>query len=299
MKTSYCQYSPIIIEFNHLSIPKNIVSKLLKHTRFSNIKELEKIINHCPLKQYPGLVYRWAIAFPLANTLKSSPQEVAGELLICLREGVIESDLVLEFNISVAEDGLIDFHLKDTSLGLWLHMAVTSYQSCSCQAWPEQAVTSHQLSALEERDRPGSCYTSENLFPVQYAHARCCSLLSLAEESGLIELTERNFRGKVWPWNKPNPVPGRPFLLTHPPENNLIAQLFLIVDALECAKEVDWVKGAISLSNTWEEFYRKSPIWGEVELELAQGRLALMALTEYFLRRLLKDWIGVAPLGEL
>ncbi len=134
---------------------------------------------------------------------------------------------------------------------------------------------------------PGSCYTSENLFPVQYAHARCCSLLSLAQESGLIN------------WNKPNPVPSRPFFLTHPPETDLIAQLFLIVDALECAKEVDWVKLALNLSNTWEEFYRKSRIWGKIELELAQGRLALMALTEYFLRTLLQERIGVAPLGEL
>lgn len=148
-------------------------------------------------------------------------------------------------------------------------------------------------------NRPGSCYTSQNLFPVQYAHARCRSLLNLAEESGLIEPTERSFRGKIWSWNKPNPVPSRPFFLTHPPETDLIAQLFLIVDALECAKEVDWVKLALNLSNTWEEFYRKSRIWGEVELELAQGRLALMALTEYFLRTLLQERIGVAPLGEL
>ena len=59
------------------------------------------------------------------------------------------------------------------------------------------------------------------------------------------------------------------------------------------------MKLALNLSNTWEEFYRKSRIWEKIELELAQGRLALMALTEYFLRTFLQERIGVAPLGEL
>jgi hypothetical protein len=148
-----------------------------------------------------------------------------------------------------------------------------------------------------------------NLFPVQYAHARCCSLVLLAHREGLIKLREPvpNSSPSFWSIISPNPIPwlnsdGR-LRLNHPDESRLIAELVEVVDNIECPDvrgSVKWEKAAVNLSQAFENFWCNCRIWGEVKIispELAQARLGLLMATQSVLRFVLEENLGTfAPL---
>ncbi len=151
-----------------------------------------------------------------------------------------------------------------------------------------------------------------NLFKVQYAHARCCSLLRLAHRSGLITLNDPEFTTSNWQFIAPNPIPwldlnslqscGESMRLRciHPAERGLIDQLLDSGDRIGQLDVERGFKQAFALSLAFDNFYRSCRIWGEVKTEtpqLAQARLGLVGVTQKLLRSLLEDQLGVlAPL---
>ncbi|WP_233718532.1 DALR anticodon-binding domain-containing protein [Nostoc mirabile] len=148
-----------------------------------------------------------------------------------------------------------------------------------------------------------------NLFTVQYAHARCCSLVLLAHREGLIKLREPvpNTSPAFWSVISPNPIPwlncDGTLRLNHPDERRLIGELIQVVDNIECpdvSGSVKWEKVALSLSQAFEKFWCNCRIWGEVKItspELAQARLGLLMATQSVLRFVLEENLGVfAPL---
>jgi hypothetical protein len=163
----------------------------------------------------------------------------------------------------------------------------------------------------------------KRLFAVQYAHARCCSLLQQAHREELIKLkevlsgTEISFEQQqpllsisepaFWSMCLPNPIPwlnsDTKLRLNHPAEGRLIGELVQVVDDLECksfGSSVNWEKTALNLSQAFENFWSQCRIWGKVKITsplLAQARLGLVMATQSVLRLLLKDKLGVfAPL---
>lgn len=105
------------------------------------------------------IAYRSAIALQLAPKLGNSPLNLAREWVACLRGNA-------DFSVSVTPPGWIDCQLTDTGLAQWLQ----SWTRC-----PD--LTPH--APVPPPAHP---------FPLQYAHARCCSLLRLAQGEGLIDV---------------------------------------------------------------------------------------------------------------
>ncbi|MFW9260993.1 DALR anticodon-binding domain-containing protein [Nostoc sp. CALU 546] len=146
-------------------------------------------------------------------------------------------------------------------------------------------------------------------FAVQYAHARCCSLVLLAHREGLIKLREPvpNTSPAFWDLISPNPLPwlncDGVLRLNHPDERRLIGELIQVIDDMECPDvngSVKWEKVALNLSQAFEKFWSNCRIWGEVKIkspELAQARLGLLMATQSVLRFVLEENLGVfAPL---
>ncbi|MCC5607800.1 glutamate acetyltransferase [Nostoc sp. CHAB 5834] len=230
------------------------------------------------------------------------------------------------FSIQIVPPGLIHFELTNSMLATWLQSLVEGSGGAG-----EQGAGSREQGAGEKnfplcplhpaplplhsplppapRPSASSPCPMPNLFAVQYAHARCCSLVLLAHREGLIKLREPvpNNSPAFWSVISPNPLPwlncDGTLRLNHPDERRLIGELIQVVDNIECPDvkgSVKWEKVALSLSEAFEKFWSNCRIWGEVKItspELAQARLGLLMATQSVLRFVLEENLGVfAPL---
>ena len=164
---------------------------------------------------------------------------------------------------------------------------------------------SHFCSSAGEKFVAPSC-----VFALQYAHARCCSLIQLAAREKLIQLGEDDaVSSSSWIVVKPSPIPwlekNQELRLVHPAECRLISELIKAVDDLECSfahKTVDWEKTAAGLSQSFEDFWSNCRIWGEVKnthQELAQARIGLILFARLVFERLLEEKFSLSALHKL
>jgi DALR anticodon binding domain len=233
---------------------------------------------------------RYDVKEDIKEVWQQTPQTIATQLAETLQP-LCSGD----FTIAVAPSGIIQFELTDVALAVWLQrLAQTALPL------PESQI----LSPVVPVDR---------LFPIQYSHARCCSLLRMAHRDRIIAIVEfyRATTPQIWSLSAPNPIPwldedGR-LRLTHPAEYNLISQLLAVLDSLapiieqyNDEKPVNYLKLANNLSEAFQTFYSQCRIWGEVKIEtpkLAQSRLGLVLATQSLLRFILEDLLNaVAPL---
>lgn len=261
-----------------------------------------------PLQRFSDhiqITYRSAIAFKLASC-QPTILELADQIMAALplrndkalsqqlslflpsqfsKETEFPTEYSLNFQVQVVSPGWLEFRLTDSSLAVWL----------------QNLISPNCLKLIKNRAK-----NTPNCFSVQYAHARCCSILTLAAQQGFIILED----GQLI---EPNPIPwlqeqtevtGMPkqLCLVHPAEKRLIA---LVLDILEYPEKLEprqALKLAISLSQAWAEFFKHCRIWGEVKTQtpkLAQARLGLVVVTQGLLRSLLEDCLGVCAPVEL
>jgi arginyl-tRNA synthetase len=214
------------------------------------------------------------------------------------------------FSVKVVPPGWIYLELSQPIIAAWLQNLA--------------------LGSLGQRRKVGRTdnFTVTNprrLFAVQYAHARCCSLLQQAHREELIQLrdvlcdTEINFEQQnlqlsnlvaaVWSIFLPNPIPwlnsDAKLRLNHSAEGRLIGELVQVVDDLESdafGSSVNWEKAALNLSQAFENFWSQCRIWGKVKITsplLAQARLGLVMATQSVFRLLLEEKLGVFAPSEL
>ena len=252
-----------------------------------------------PLYRLPDdtvVLYRSAIALKLAPLWQLPVLDIAHQLVASFL--TINQDttgqICLDFSIEVLSSGWIEFQLSDWGLATWLQHSTHAFHHDAPQPW-------------------GECVSPDKIFPVQYAHARCCSLLRLAHTQGLIKLRDLDFNTVSWQLVEPNPIPwlnddqgadtGQLLLrLVHPAEQRLIAQILDVQDVMNDQAQLSGVKLATALSIVFERFYSSCRIWGEVKSQtpkLAQARLGLVVLTQALLRSLLQDYLGVPAPVEL
>jgi hypothetical protein len=259
------------------------------------------------LPDYSQIIYRSAIAFKLASG-QQPILDLAHQMMTalplkielgCQHQAVNtlqlslpptskvrkELKLTLNFQVEVVSPGWLDFRLMDDSLAAWLQNLISA--------------NSVKLANNPTKNTP-------DCFLVQYAHARCCSILALAHQQGLIILKD----GQLM---EPYPIPWlqddseatrmpKQLCLVHPAEKRLIARILDILEAKEKLEQRQALKFAIALSQAWEEFSKHCRIWGEVKTQtpkLAQARLGLVAVTQGLLRSLLQDDLGVSAPVEL
>ncbi len=245
-----------------------------------------------------GVIYKSAIALKLSPVWQQPAIYVATELAKYCRE-IINTEAkkdIVNFQVGVISSGMIYFKLKDLSIANWLNYLTSVPLNLEQQNL--QVYVDHQSREIT------------NLFPIQYSHARCCSLLGMGERDGLITLaptTPENY-SQFWFIQTPDPIPWQKsngqLQFLHHAEYKLIAQIASTLDYLCCVsstrKPINWEKVADTLSQAFQTFYRHCRIWGEVKVEtpkLAQARLGLVLATQSVLRFLLKERLGgKAPL---
>ncbi|MEH1773864.1 MAG: DALR anticodon-binding domain-containing protein [Nostoc sp.] len=226
------------------------------------------------------------------------------------------------FSIQIVPPGWIHFELTHSTLATWLQsLAVGSLAGLGTGDWG-LGTGDWGLGTGDwglgtggdegTRGQGGLLKPMPNAqFAVQYAHARCCSLVLLAHQEGLIKLREPvpNTSPAFWDVISPNPLPwlncDGTLRLNHLDERRLIGELIQVIDNIECPDVsgcVKWEKVALNLSQAFEKFWSNCRIWGEVKItspELAQARLGLLMATQSVLRYVLEENLGVFALLEL
>ena len=245
------------------------------------------------------VLYISGIALRLSKSQNRKAMELASAIASDL-SGICED----VFSIQIVPPGLIHFELTHSTLATWLqNLAVGSLGGEREQKSREQGAGEDQGTI----DAP--CPMPNSLFAVQYAHARCCSLVLLAHREGLIKLRQPvpNTSPVFWDVISPKPMPwlnrDGVLRLNHPDERRLIGELIQVIDNTECPDingSVKLEKAALNLSQAFEKFWCNCRIWGEVKitsLELAQARLGLLMVTQSVLKCVLEENLGVfAPL---
>ena len=265
------------------------------------------------------IVYSCAIALKLAPVLQLPAIDIAHQLMTAFEkqgsreqgagnreqgtgnreQGTGNSQQLtvnnLNFRVEVVSSGWIYFRLQEESLATYLQQLIS----------PGDGRRTRRGDGGD-----GEMGNSDHLFPIQYAHARCCSLLRLANRQGLIKLGDANdtkfsiLNSQFSILNSQFSILHSPFsiLLVHPAERRLIAQIVDVQDARSNQSQLQGVKLARELSQAFEQFYSSCRIWGEVKSQtpkLAQARLGLVAVTQVLLRSLLEEQLGVLAPVEL
>ena len=230
------------------------------------------------------ILYISGVAMRISKSQNSPVMEVAGAIAGHLAQN---SDGL--FRVKVTPPGEIHIELIDSTLAAWLHSLTVATK------------TGNLVNNFFDDQLPTSL-NSLKVFTIQYAHARCYSLLRLGHQEGIIKLDRTDIKSFI----SVNPIPwlndDQKLRLNHPDETFLIHQLVKVVDDLVCAdsSSINWEKAGENLSQAFEKFWCNCRIWGEVKINspaLAQARLGLLIATQLVLRSVLEDKLGVvAPL---
>ncbi len=241
-----------------------------------------------------SVIYRSAIALRLSPLWQLTPDDIAHQLMARLL--IMPQDTPdIDFMVEVVSPGWLDFQLCDRSLATVLQQLIEIPLSPST---------------------PGNCLFSKdyNLFPIQYTHARCSSLLRLGgsgtadavsgggeEGSGTADAVsgggEEGGVEKFFPDRE-----GESLGFVHSAEWDLIFQILDLLDVISDSDERSLVKRGFALCHAFEAFHRSCRIWGEVKIhqpQLTKARLGLVGVTQILLRSLLEDFFGVPALVEL
>lgn len=233
----------------------------------------------------PGkIIYKSAIALKLAHFWQLAPTDLAEKLAeYCRHEGVAgcssdtPSVLAAHIEVTVVPPGLLLFELTDGGIAAWLQYF--------CEGVP-LSVGGGDLQFL----------VPEQMFKIQYSHARCCSLLRMASRDALLPLAD------AFSWQTFKARLG----FNHPAEIRLIFQFFSTWDLLyfptATPQKINWQKAATALSEAFQLFYSQCRIFGEVKIEnpeLAKARLGLILISKYLLRFLLEEKLKIKAPIEL
>ncbi|MEC4985602.1 MAG: DALR anticodon-binding domain-containing protein [Oscillatoria sp. PMC 1068.18] len=232
-----------------------------------------------------GITYRCAIALQLSSLLKQSPGAIATQLVDSfVLTGETRAENQFDFYVKVRESGWIEFQLSDRTLAFWLQQLVQTSLLPTCEPIKPKV---------------------ENLFPIQYTHARCCSLLSLGHRQKLIDWDEQEMRLVTplpVPWLNKNQLSRLQFQLQHPAEQDLIIQLLDFGETVYSPCQTNLTKIITRCSDALLRFDASCRIFGEVKTQtpqLAQARLGLVAATQKGLNWYLQELVGVSAPLEL
>jgi DALR anticodon binding domain len=274
--------------------------------------------------QIPTLDLAEAIAFHLTSTIKTSYQS-SYHLLgqeSSLNEKFDTHDVwqILQPHTSVFVEpsGMIHWQLQPLGVAAWLQFLtkfIWSFQSIISTFLDDRnTINDYDNSSLQK------VKDTKQLFFFQHTHARCYSLLKLAEREDLIKLNSYHLdhsliaKGHAVWITQPDPIPwiNQSDILhfTLAAEVDLLIELLDTLDTLAKEdlklareqKESFLLKLSFNLSQAFQHFYAACRIVGEVKIiepERAQARLGLVFLTQYLLRLLLQDLLKIDAPNEL
>lgn len=237
-----------------------------------------------PLKLRRGelpIAYRSAIALKLAPQLSlnhclQSPQAIAQHLAATWNPADAE--------LAVTPSGLLDLRVTDVALANWL------------QGWADGTIRREIASSVPPNSSnrhtdTETPYAPAIPFAVQYAHARCQSLLRLGDREGWIASHE----GAIV---RPTPIPWLSahgeLILDNPAEAQLIAACVAVADAIATTPTPDPLRLLMELSGAFEAFSRDS-----LPLARSPRRLGLLSVTGTLLFWLLEVGLGVRAIAQM
>lgn len=250
------------------------------------------------------ILYRSPIALRRASLEKISAMELAQHFVTCFTEVTCPDREVRsspeiawtleDVTVRILPPGLLQFEVGYRDLAGWLQ---------TLMQFPRLPEAIGFISVPPPNP--------SQLWVAHHAHARCCSLLRLAHDRGLITLDLPTPRPETWHILQPDPIPwltspepSPQFQLNHPMEQSLMGQLVKVVDELAilfCETSpfpgLVWQRRAIDLGQSFQAFHRHCALWGQSDnLALVQARLGLLRVTQTILQLLLQGILGsVAP----
>lgn len=246
------------------------------------------ILANPPLKRirHPtNMLYVSAIAHRIATQYGVAATEIATEIAQTLNpknaaESPAEPDNLsatlwqgITVQVTASQDLLFQIH--DRAIATWLNHLIHN-------PLPPPLSLSPPSSSLA------------NPFPLQHAHARCCSLLHLANRMGLITLQPSE--SATWQWLHPHPIPWltptEQLYPNHGAERRLISQLWTVLDQWSERSPTSKIaiQQAEQLTQGFHNAHRAYPIWGDRSPEASDrqaAHLGLLLITQRVLQRLL------------
>lgn len=282
LSTLYLSQQSWNISFDPQFLNRAIGSKIvLLYSSIESISSSSQIHQVLFTLQPTLIVYRSSIALLLASYTKKTSQIIAKELIDSLvyTTDNIDSQFDLNLWVEIRKSGLIDFYFDHESIAIWLESSLVLLDT----------KTTVDSAKLFPRESLESAHSDLNLFPAQYIHARCCTLLSLGVREKIFILAD-NAQSISW-LDKQNNL-----WLTEEAEIILLRQLCLITDSF-VAKSINWQKLALNFSTIIAVFLAECRFMGEIKQENPQkaiARLRLIALSQYWLQRILVEKLKVA-----
>lgn len=236
------------------------------------------------------LGYGCPLGLFLAAYWQISLQETIDNLSQCLVLSASPTATSFQLAGEIDASGWLKFYLDSPTVADWLKQL---------RLW-----MAGNFSAATFTEYP-LCPTPKNLFPVQYIHARCCSLLRSAERENLITLKQDRHptrcqiaEPKAISWlNRENCL-----WLNESAEYELLRQLLMVADTWQKESEIDWLKTALRLSRATAIFQANCRFLGRVrvlEPQKAIARLGLLDLVRSWLYLILQKKLKAAAPTEL
>ncbi|MGB6301338.1 MAG: DALR anticodon-binding domain-containing protein [Rivularia sp. (in: cyanobacteria)] len=253
------------------------------YARSQKNKYIEK--NNIPLSKGKSdikISYISGIAFHFSKSHNSQTFSIAN-----LIASYIPAELTAYFTVEVLPSGLIQIQVTDSLLAIWLQSFINENGS----------VEANLVNFKAKIDNLSDC-----IFSIQYVHARCYSLLKLAQQEKLIDfnINSNKYSSQPIPWLKSD---GQ-LRLNHQAERYLIANLVRIVDELQpvIARPIKWEGAALSLVRAFEDFCKACRIHDDLKTtapELVMARIGLLMVTQSVLKFLLEEKLGISAWLEL
>jgi hypothetical protein len=290
-----------------------ILSEKLKISQSKNNPTLESksIINSCdrglPAHFLP-IIYACPLGMSLSPSLQQPSQTIMEQLscLLTVKQKQLEltnQDFSGQILTEIVPLGWLNFYLDSQLIANWLRRSL--YWS--------------QANQVQAADR-GTCpldQAPDHLFPAQYIHGRCCSLLRLGAREEIISLWQDDVAEVA-----PSPVISwldseHKLWFTEKAEYNLLQQLMQMSDSwldnLDYLANTDvdrgpkhwskyWLKMVLNLSQLTAIFLAECRFLGEVKQRYPQkaiARLGLIALVQFWLEKILVEKLGVVAPREL
>ncbi|WP_421658794.1 hypothetical protein [Leptothermofonsia sp. ETS-13] len=201
---------------------------------------------------------------------------------------------VHDISVQATSAGLIQIRLGDRAIAAWLNFILQNLPPGKPHDWPSLALQS-QITTSEFQSQA---------FAIQHSHARCCSLLQMAQREGLITLNQFERCLAVWQFVNPVSVPWLDadfhLRLAYPSERRLICQLLAVLDQVEGVwpppQPIESFRLAEAVNQCFQAFHRDRPIWHSIandSTDLAQAQLGLVMATQRILYWLLNDLLGI------
>ncbi|HEY9825391.1 MAG TPA: DALR anticodon-binding domain-containing protein [Stenomitos sp.] len=262
----------------------------------------------CSTRQFGTLAS--PLLLQLASQRQTTPSLLGTQLISQL---TVQACSPFKPTFSLQAEGWLYAHFCDLALAQWL-------QTLWCQPPLVFTGRSPKLEAEAVEIRPGVS-TDPLLFQLQYAHARCWSLLRLAAQEYNLEQPTKQGTPSEYPSGSPWLTKTQLLCLTTPAEQHLLLQLMQFPGSIATQKQIygiphrHWMNTATCLeqpldlkrlrrsSQTWSEavlaFYRDCRMFGDLyrhSPDLVRSRITLVSIVQQVLQVILNQfWHIEAP----